>query len=108
MTIGEKITFLRKQKNMSLEDLAKTVGVKKQTIFKYENGTVTNIPSDKIERIAKALDTTPQSLMGWTLIIDENDGFGSIINDFGSVCFTKEEVNEISDFIRYVLSKRNK
>lgn len=25
MTIGEKITFLRKQKNMSLEDLAKTV-----------------------------------------------------------------------------------
>lgn len=51
---------------MSLEDLAKHVGVARQTIQKYEVGVITNVPSDKIEKIAAALRTTPGYLMGWT------------------------------------------
>ena len=47
-------------------DLADKIGVSKQTMYKYENNIVTNIPSDKIELIAKNLGTTPAALMGWT------------------------------------------
>lgn len=45
--------------------VAKQVGCATQTIFKYENEIVTNIPLDKIEKIATALQTTPAYLMGW-------------------------------------------
>jgi repressor LexA len=63
--LSEKIKFLRKSKGMSLEQLAELVGTSRQTVHRYENGTITNIPHDKIEALAKALDTTPARLMGW-------------------------------------------
>jgi len=66
MTVGERIKFLRKQINMTLEDVATAIGVKRPTVFKYETGAVTNIPPDKIEELAKVFGVTPQYLMGWT------------------------------------------
>lgn len=65
MTIGEKIKKARELNNIAQVDLATTIGISKQTLYKYENGIITNIPSDKIEAIAKALGTTPAYLMGW-------------------------------------------
>lgn len=65
MTIGEKIKSLRESKGMSQVELAEKVQASKQTIYKYERGIVTNIPSDKIELLAEALGTTPAYLMGW-------------------------------------------
>lgn len=65
MTIGERIKEKRSEKKMSLDDLAKIAGVARQTIYKYENNIITNIPSDKIEAIANALLVTPAYLMGW-------------------------------------------
>ncbi len=63
--ISEKIKELRKAKRMTLEELAAAVGTSKQTIHRYENGVISNIPHDKIEALALALDTTPPALMGW-------------------------------------------
>lgn len=63
--LSEKIKFLRKSKGMSLEQLAELVGTSRQTVHRYENGIITNIPRDKIEALARALDTTPARLMGW-------------------------------------------
>ena len=65
MTLGEKIRFLRVKKNLSQEDLAKVLNTTKQAIYKYENGIVTNIPTDKIEILSSILGTTPSYLMGW-------------------------------------------
>jgi repressor LexA len=50
---------------MTLEELAKFVGVSKQTIQRYEIGQITNIPSDRIEKMANALSVSPSELMGW-------------------------------------------
>ena len=63
--LGEKIKFLRKSKRMSLEQLAELIGTSRQTVHRYENGVITNIPHDKIEALARALDISPASLMGW-------------------------------------------
>lgn len=65
MTIGRKIKQLRTNFNITQIDLANKVKVSKQTLYKYENNIITNIPSDKIELIAQALNTTPAYLMGW-------------------------------------------
>ena len=64
-TIGHNIKKRRLEKRLTLEDLARTVGTSKQTIQRYESGVIGNIPSDKIEAIAEALDVSPAYLMGW-------------------------------------------
>lgn len=64
--IGERIKTLRKQKRMTLEELAAALGTSKQTIHRYENGTIANIPHEKIVQLAEALGTTPSELMGWS------------------------------------------
>lgn len=51
---------------MSLGKVAEMVGTSRQTIHRYENGTISNIPPEKIEGLARALGTTPSELMGWS------------------------------------------
>ena len=65
MSVGLRIKTAREQKNLTLEDVAKRCNTTKQTIFKYENEIVTNIPYDKIVLLSKALDVSPSYLFGW-------------------------------------------
>ena len=60
-----RLKELRKSKGMTLDELAELIGTSKQTIHRYENGTITNVPPEKVESLAVALGTTPQELMGW-------------------------------------------
>lgn len=69
MTIGNRIKLSRLQKRKTLEEVARAIGVSKQTVQKYESGVISNIPSDKIEALAKCLEVKPEYLMGW---IDTN------------------------------------
>lgn len=64
MSIGKRIKEKRLSKNFTLEKLAEYIGVTKSTVLRYENETIA-IPSNKIERIAEALNCTPTYLMGW-------------------------------------------
>ena len=66
MTIGERLKMLREQNGMTLEEVARHLGIGRSTVFRYENGTVTNIPSDKIGMLARMFDVTPSYIMGWT------------------------------------------
>ena len=67
MTIGDRIKALRTSLNMSQVEFADRINVSKQTLYKYENNIVTNIPSDKIEAAAKVCNVSPGYLMGWNL-----------------------------------------
>ena len=65
MDIGDKIKQLREQKGMTLEELGNKVGVGKSTVRKWETGMIANMRRDKIKKVADALDTSPEFLMGW-------------------------------------------
>lgn len=65
MTIGQRIRAARERKDMTLDEVATRCKTTKQTIFKYENEIVTNIPYDKIVLLSKALDVSPSYLFGW-------------------------------------------
>lgn len=73
MTKGDRIRFARLNKNMTLDDLARACDTTKQTINKYEKGIITNIPSDKVELLGKALDISPAYIMGWETSGDPGD-----------------------------------
>lgn len=65
MKVGERIKLRREELGMTQTELAEKVQSTKQSIYKYENGIISNIPSDKIETIANALGVSPAYLMGW-------------------------------------------
>ncbi len=65
MTIGDRIKKQRELLGISQVELAEKIKVSKQTLYKYENNVITNIPSDKIEIIGKVLEVSPSYLMGW-------------------------------------------
>ena len=66
MTKGQRIKTKREALKMSATELAKKVGVSKQSLYKYENDIITNIPSDVIERLSDVLHCSPGYIMGWT------------------------------------------
>ena len=65
MTIGKRILRLRTKLGISQAYLADKASISCSALSRYETDAVTNIPSDKLERIADALNTTPTYLMGW-------------------------------------------
>ena len=74
--LPNKLKELRRARGLTLEEIAERIGTSRQTIHRYENGIITNIPPDKVVSLADALGTTPASLMGW----DTNEMFGRYDN----------------------------
>lgn len=72
--LAARLKAARKAKGLTLDELAEKIGTSKQTIHRYENGIITNIPHDKIRLLAEALDISPNELMGW-----ENSSFNNIV-----------------------------
>ena len=64
-SVEDRIKQAREKSGITQVDLAVKIGVSKQTLYKYENGVITNIPSDKIEQIAELTGVSPAYLMGW-------------------------------------------
>ena len=77
--VAQRIKNLRKEKNMTLEEVAKIVGVGKSTVRKWETGMIENMRRDKIAALAKALGTTPSDLLGWKEEQKKNDIQADII-----------------------------
>lgn len=64
MTIADRIKYYRNLRGLTQTELAQRAGVQFSAISKYELGTVSNIPIDRIGRLADALDVTPGILLG--------------------------------------------
>lgn len=71
MTIGERIKQLRKTKKISVDYLAKELGVSKTTIYRYEDSTIEKIPLRIFDRLCILLDVSPAELMGNTVTTNE-------------------------------------
>ena len=65
MTVGDRIRQVRQEQDVTQQELADYIGVSKQAVYKYENNIVSNIPTDKVDAIAKRLKVSPAYLMGW-------------------------------------------
>lgn len=63
--LGSRIRELRKEKGMTLEDVAKVLNISRQTMSRYETGVITNIPYDTIETLGHIFEVSPSYIMGW-------------------------------------------
>lgn len=63
---GAFLRDLRHQSGLTLEEVGEKIGVSKQTLYKYESNIVANIPSEKVELLARLYKVSPVSIMGWS------------------------------------------
>jgi transcriptional regulator with XRE-family HTH domain len=62
--LAQNIKKLRKQHNLSQEDLAKKAGITYSTLIKIESGVNKNPTLDTMRRIADALEFSIDDLIG--------------------------------------------
>ena len=79
-TIGDRIFFARREKDITQEELASAVGTTKQNIYKYEKNIITNIPMDKVEQIAGFLNVSPAWIMGWSKESEPTEQIAGFLN----------------------------
>lgn len=79
MSIGNRIKQRRKELKITADELAKRIGKDRATVYRYEKGDIEKFPLDILEPIAKALQTTPQYLMGWEEVQKKNDTLSDIV-----------------------------
>ena len=65
MTKGQRIKGRREELQISQVQLAERANISKQTLYKYENDIISNIPSDVIEKLSNILECSPAYIMGW-------------------------------------------
>ncbi len=107
MTLGERVKKLRLELGLSQEELSKRMGYSsRSSINKIESGRP--VTQKIIVRLADALHTTPSYLMGW----DDEEPPVTIelsqrwLDEVGVVEFTYDEMTEIINFTKFILSKR--
>lgn len=64
---GYLLKQMRLNAGYTLDNVGHKIGISKQTLYKYENNIVTNIPSDKIEALAELYNISPAVIMGWDI-----------------------------------------
>ena len=65
MISGKEFRELRKNKGLTLKDVAKVLNTSEQAVNKYELEIVRNIPLERIEAMAKLYGVSPAYIMGW-------------------------------------------
>ena len=100
--IMNRMKSRREELDMSYQTLSDKVGISKSTLQRYETGSIKNMPIDKLEDIAKALNVSPSSLMGW----DEPSEPTTIAAHFDGSEYTEDELDEIRQFAEFVKNKR--
>ncbi len=91
-SIGERIIFLRENLDLSQVKLATLIGITKMTLYKYEKN-ICEPRGEIIARLAKALNTTTDYILGCT------DDFSPADNGLNTGCIIK--AREVELIARY-------
>lgn len=103
LDLYKNIRKSREKLGYTQQELAEKTGYTDRTsIAKIESGKI-DLPQSKIIIFAEALKTTPSELMGW-----EDGEISTIAAHHEGEDWTEDELQEIEDFKKYVLSKRKR
>lgn len=97
----------REELDMSYQTLSDKVGISKSTLQRYETGFIKNMPVDKLEDIANALQVSPAYLMGWETNIDTKEPT-TIAAHFDGTEYTEEQLDRIKAFAAFIKTEDNK
>ena len=71
MKVNEAMAARRKELNLTLDEVAKAVGVSKATVFRWESGEIDNMRRDRIAALARILQVSPIFFMDEQIDIEK-------------------------------------
>lgn len=101
MTVSERIREQMKLRGLSYGELAAVTGLAKSAVHRYATGQTDKIPTEALEKLARALCVTPAFLTGW-----EQERPHTLAAHFEGEEFSDEELREIENFVQFVKSRR--
>ncbi len=127
MDFKDKIKKRRLELGLTLEDIAKLVGVTAPTIQRYESGEIKNVGKDKIKDLADALNLSPSYLMDWDetpevkrsfeyfmemqmnllgykVIYDEEDGYMVLKSSEGEYEISEDDIDNLTKELKSFLN----
>lgn len=110
MTIGEKISFLRKRKGLSQEQVAEMIGISPQGYGKIERDE-TDVQYSRLEAIAKAMNTTVEDLSAYPLTrsLNGNNNISEMTNStyqYYSDLVLQKEVEKLTLQVGFLESEK--
>ena len=81
MTMGEKIKDRRKALGMTQQELAEKMGFKTRSHISLIEQGERNIPVNKIKKLAKILDISPEYLVGWRNTLESSSDSKVMVNN---------------------------
>ena len=114
MEIKEIIKTGRMELGLTLEDIAKKVGVSKPTVQRWESGDIENMRRDKIAKLAETLKMQPTELLGWEKTEPQKkdyfvpDKYKDVMFAFenGAENLTQEDIDDVIKFIEFLKNKK--
>lgn len=104
MNMGDRIHFLRTDLGLTLQELGDKVGVGASTVRKWETGFIKTLRTDKMQKLATALNTSVDYLMGWTEnnvnVNSVGTNNGVIGQNSGEIRITQERSKEEAELLR--------
>lgn len=118
MNLGNRIRKLRKEQQLTQQELARKIGVTKATISQYEKGSIKNVRKDRFIKLAKVLQTSPQYLLGLTSVasLSQKQNYSQSCdkpevdlasNDFNYVYHGRKVTEEEMKYVRRILKNVN-
>ena len=95
--VGQRIFEARKRRKITRKEIADFLQVHETTIKRYEDGNTKKLPTDRLEKIAKYLNTSIEYLMGWE---DEQKPRGLKIPVLGNVA-AGIPISAVEDILDY-------
>lgn len=63
--IGNNIKKYRKEKDLTLKELADKIGLTEATVQKYESGNIKKVDVEMLKKLSDALSVLPENLTEW-------------------------------------------
>lgn len=105
MDMKQIIKNRRSELDLTLEEVARKVGVSRATVLRWETGAIQNLGRDKIASLAAALQVSPEYLLGWT-----DDPSIKLGLDLASATadLTPEELASVLNYIDFIKTQRRR
>lgn len=114
--IGNNLKNIRESRNISTEEMANELGISVEDVLNYENG-LKEIPIEYLKMFATYFNVSVDELISFdvdnhrTVFITKDEKLSKRYKKWQELIgydynFTEEEIDEIINFAKYVMSKR--
>lgn len=110
--LGENLRRIRKERGISVQELAQRLNTTKQTIYRYENGQIQKIPAHLIYDICCFLNVSPEKLLEGTSNLTDSETANTMAQYMGETSFsdlshTFSCADDAREFLKKIVTDKN-